>query len=293
MLKSLSNLESDRFGFKAIFHAVMGMVILYAGLIITPLLVDSFYSITKLEQSLLTLPISLALNIPLTLLLVYLYITKILRKPLSEFRICKPKKNPAIWILCAVVVPVSVSVSFLLLSSGSFIASDLSSEQMMQRVSTAIIGSCMLFGITEEWIFRGLIMRVVENRWNRRVAAVVPSVVFACLHINSMQNPGVEDIAMMVAAVSAIAIAFSLMTYHSGSIWPAAIAHGIWNLIIVGGILKIGVDPKPAIFTYAFESDSVLFTGGAVGIESSLATIIAFSAVSILAWLLQRGKSAE
>jgi membrane protease YdiL (CAAX protease family) len=269
----------------------MGVVMLYGGLILRPFLVVSFCSIAKQGPSPLILPIRLALNLAMTLMFVYLYITKVLRKPLCDFRICRPKKNIAIWVLCAVAVPVSVSAFFILLTPGAFIASDFSPAQIIQRVSVAVVGSCMLFGITEEWIFRGLIMRVVENRWNRLAAMTVPSVVFASLHINSMENPNIVDIVLMMISVTVIAVAFSMMAYHSESVWPGAIAHGIWNLIIVGGILKIGVEPTPAVFTYALASDFTVMTGGAFGIESSLPTIAAFGVVIILAWLLQRGQS--
>lgn len=90
-MKNLSDLQHDKCGLKAIFHAVMGVIILFVGHLLASLPVDLFYGITKLETSKLAIIISSILEIAVQFLLVCLYICKVLKLPLWNFRICKPK----------------------------------------------------------------------------------------------------------------------------------------------------------------------------------------------------------
>jgi len=294
MMKSLTNLESDRFGLKTIFHVIMGVVILLVGNLLASLSFDLIYLIAKTETPFSPLIIAgqSVLTIAITLLLTSLYIVKILKMPLNDFRICRPK-SIAVWILCAMALPLAVSGFYIFLIPGTFAVSELSSEQAALRIMNAILGSCLAAGITEELIFRGFIMRLLEVRWNKHIAIIVPSVLFGILHIFNMQNPNIVDILILLAAGTSVGIMFSMIAYQSGSIWPGAVVHGIWNLIIIGGILEISTEPGRSIFTYTVKSNSTLLTGGAFGIESSLPAITGYGIVIILAWILHRRKSAE
>jgi membrane protease YdiL (CAAX protease family) len=291
MMKSLFNLKIDRFGCKTILHAVMGVVVFFAGSLLSALPIDLLHSITKSEASALTIAIRCALNMAITLPLVYLYIVKGFKLPLSDFRIRRPK-SVAVWILCAAALPLAVSGFFVLLVPGSFGVSGLSDAQILRRVATAVLGSCMVAGITEELIFRGFIMRLAEIRWNKCVAAIVPSVLFALLHVSGMANPNIADILRLLVAGTGVGVMFSMIAYHSGSIWPGAIVHGIWNLIIIGGILRIDVAPARSVFTYTLLSDSALLTGGAFGIEASLPAVTGYCIVIVLTWFFRRKASA-
>jgi len=291
MKKSLTNLESDRFGLKTIFHAIMGILILLVCGILSSLPFDLFYSILQAKAPLL-MPLLRAIgqpliNVVLLLLITYFYITKILKLSLTGFRICKPR-NAAIWILCAIVLPIIVSCFFIFLTPGTFAITGLSSEQIILRVLNAILSSCLVAGITEEVIFRGFIMRLLEMRWNKYIAIIAPSFLFGVLHIFNMDNPNIVDILMLLIAGTSVGVMFSMIAYQSGSIWPGAIVHGIWNLIIVGMILEISGEPGKAIITYTLHSNSTLLTGGAFGIEASIPAVIGYGIVIILAWIFQR-----
>ena len=223
-----------------------------------------------------------SLEITVLLLLVWLYITKMLKMPLRDFRICKPK-NIVIWALCALALPVLVSAFFILFTEGIFTASEFDTTKNLRIILRAIFSSCLVAGITEELVFRGLIMRLLEKRWNKAVAAVVPSVCFGILHILNMESPNIVDIIVLVIAGTAVGIMFSLIAMESGSIWASAIVHGLWNLVIIGGILEISAEPLSSIFTYTLTSRSTLLTGGAFGIESSLPSIVGYGIVICVA----------
>lgn len=289
MKKTLLDLQHDQYGVKAIFHAVMGIVILFLGNILASLPVDLFYFITKMEVSPLILIIRPVLEIAVLLLLVCLYISKVLKLPLRDFRICKPK-SILIWLACSAVLPLAVSGFFILLTPGIFSASGLDIAKITRIILRAVFSSCLVAGITEELVFRGLIMHVLELKWGKPVAIVAPSVLFGLLHIFSMKAPTGVDVLLLLITGTGVGIMFSLIAIQSGSIWSSAIVHGIWNLIIIGGILEISIEPSSSIFTYKLISDSKLLTGGAFGIESSLPAIIGYGIVILIAVLL-RGRT--
>lgn len=288
MQNSLADLEHDIWGLKTIFHVLMGVVILVVGNILASLPVDLFFSITKMEPSILVVvTIRALLEIIVLLLLVSFYILKILKLPLHDFRICRPK-NIITWLLCAVALPVAVSSFFILFTPGIFSLSELNSEQTIEIIWKAIFRTCLVAGITEEFIFRGLIMHILELRWGKAIAVLTPSVLFGLLHIFNMESPNAIDILMLVIAGTAVGIMFSLITIQSSSIWSSAVVHGIWNLIIIGGILEINVIPQSAIFTYTLKLKSNLLTGGAFGIESSLPAIIGYCIVIFIIFTLNK-----
>lgn len=71
----------------------------------------------------------------------------------------------------------------------------------------------------EEVLFRGYLMRALERSWGILVAVVVSGFLFGMFHL---QLPNLLPLAT-------IGIALALMTWLSGSIWPAVLAHFINN----------------------------------------------------------------
>jgi membrane protease YdiL (CAAX protease family) len=286
-MKALTNLQNDKSGLKVVFHAIMGVVLLIAGNVLASLPFDLSYLITGSEPSPLTAVLRPVLTIAVISLLVCLYIRKILKLPLQDFRIRKPK-SAILWGIVAFGLPLAVSAFFIFLTPGRFSASGFDTAENTRIILGAVFSSCLTAGITEELVFRGLIMRVLEIRWGKTVAIAAPSVLFGLLHIMNMGDPNVVDILILAAAGSAVGVMFSMITLQRGSSWASAIVHGVWNLIIIGGILGIGAEPSPAIFNYALISKSTLLTGGQFGIEASLPAIIGYCAVIAIAVLLLR-----
>jgi membrane protease YdiL (CAAX protease family) len=284
----------DKFGIKIVFHVIVGVGILLIGILLSSLPFDMFYIITKTELSFqpLIIVVKSVLCIAIVFLLLYLYAVKLLKMPWNDFRVCKPK-SIMLWILCATALPLAVSAFFIFLIPGTLADSNLDSRQIMLRILNTVFGSCFVAGITEEVIFRGFIMRLLEARWNKYAAIIAPSVLFGLLHIFNMENPDIVDILMLLIAGTSVGIMFSMIAYQSGSIWPGTAVHGIWNLIIIGGILEISVEPGNSICTYTLESQSTLLTGGAFGIESSVPAIIGYGLIILICAMLISRRSAK
>jgi hypothetical protein len=102
-------IKSDKFGLKTIFHAIMGVIILIVSALLASLPFDLYYYVTKsAEIPRLILMLRSLLGILMLFLLTYFYAAKVLKMPLCDFRVRKPK-SLTIWILCAVALPLAVS----------------------------------------------------------------------------------------------------------------------------------------------------------------------------------------
>lgn len=284
-MNKLWDLKNDKYGLKAIINTFMGVLLLIVGSILASLPVDLFYALTKFEVSPIVVIIRPGLEIVVVSLLVCMYISKVLKLPLQEFRICKPKYI-IIWSICSFVLPLIVSAFFIFLTPGTFSSSNFERSKYIIMILRALFSSCLVAGITEELVFRGIIMQVLEIKWGKRVAVIIPSVLFGLLHILNMDSPNLADILILVIAGTAVGIMFSLIAIQSKSIWASALVHGIWNFIIIGRVLEISAAPSSAIFSYKLSSKSRFLTGGEFGIEASLPAIIAYCLVIILALFL-------
>jgi len=93
------------------------------------------------------------------------------------------------------------------------------------------------------------------------------------------------DLFFLLVAGTSVGIMFALIVYESGSVWPSAMVHGVWNMIMIGDILNIGTVHKPgAIFSYRLATASTLITGGAFGVEASIFAISGY--LVVILWTL-------
>jgi membrane protease YdiL (CAAX protease family) len=288
----ISNLQHDKFGLKTIFHVVMGLIMFILVGVLATSSVNLLRGMGVAEPSILFSVVRPTVVIALLLLVVCWYIRKVLKRPLSEFRIRKPK-HVALWGACALILPLAVAAFYMFLTPGNFASSDAGVWESSLTILYVFFGTFLTAGIIEEAIFRGLIMRVLEMRWGKVIAVIVPSVVFALMHIGNAANMGAIDIALLIVAGTAVGSMFSLIAMQSGSIWASALVHGAWNMILGGKILSIATQPESSIFSYKLTSDANLLTGGAFGIDAALPSIVAYGCVILLALYLLRKKGKE
>ncbi|MDR1971780.1 MAG: CPBP family intramembrane metalloprotease [Treponema sp.] len=221
---------------------------------------------------------------------IFFYCTRVLHITLADCRVKKPR-HIGLWLVIAAALPVSVSAFFLLFVPGSFAYKNPPTGAVVTILSQAVFGICLAAGMCEELVFRGYIMHILEIKWGKVTAILAPSVVFGLLHITAMQSPNLTDILMLLIAGTSVGLMFSLIAYRCNSIWPGALVHGLWNLVIIGHIVDIGAEHfGAAIFSYTLEPGSTLITGGAFGIEASLPAVIAYWCVIALTVFSEKGE---
>ena len=113
------------------------------------------------------------------------------------------------WIITAIALPVIVKGIFLLLP-GEFVSSGMDKDQIFTTLSSGIVFTGIAAGLVEEMVFRGVIMNLIRERWNTTVAILVPSVLFASVHLIGMNFSALSCI-LLLAAGTMVGIMFSMI----------------------------------------------------------------------------------
>lgn len=199
------------------------------------------------------------------------------------------KKNifRAVWVVTAVFMPILAVFGFLFLG-GDWYRANIEPEQMKALITGTIFFYGFAAGAVEEMIFRGVIMGMLEQRIGRVKAVLLPSILFAVVHMVGGSFDVMSMLQLLVSG-SLVGMLFSLIAIESGNIWNSALVHGIWNMVMAGGILHIGkaIDSQ-VLYNWVLNTDETLWTGGEFGAEASLIAITVYLLVIGLAlWRMQ------
>lgn len=281
----LTDLENDKNGLRTMFHIIIVLLIFIFSQLIGGVIVDLIYLSTKLNFRVVFLILRCAFEIGLFYLFMHLYVSKVLKLDMSYFRIIKPKFS-LLFIIIAIMLPVFVVLYYFIFISGtlSYGNSELKVLYIIYALKQGLTA-----GITEEFLFRGFIMKFIESRWNKKVAIIIPSIIFALFHL--FKGMGSIDIILLFIAGITVSIMFSLVTYQKDNIWNAVIIHTLWNTIIIGIFWISPQNDFENLINYVIDSNNILITGGKFGIESGLPAIMGYTIVIIIVLVLRRNKT--
>ena len=135
--------------------------------------------------------------------------------------------------------------------------------------------------IGEELVFRGVMLRMVEERWGTAVALVLSCLFFGFAHYTNDGATVWSSIAIAVTAVEATTFIWSR------TLWMPIGAHLAWNFVQgdVFGFAVSGNDMGGTILTPAISGPELL-TGGAFGAEASIITVVLATTVPVLLLVL-------
>lgn len=271
---------------KTFINIVIYFLLFLAGDLVSSIFFDLLFSVVKLPSSeLYVIPRMLGCLI-LTVLFFWLYTTKSLHLKMKDFGI---NLNMNKWgFILSILLPAFVVTIFLLVGKAevnTFALSDI------VLIVTASITMALKAGILEEMLFRGFIMKLIENRWNKYIAILVPSFIFSLVHIPSMERFTIGGVVLLMISGTLVGTMFSLVTYKGKSISNSIFMHSVWNFVMITGILHItteqGAYGEP-IFSIIIHSNNILLTGAGFGVEASLVAIIGYSIVCGVVLLLQK-----
>lgn len=272
---------------QVVFAALLSIVVLVAAQLLS-------LSIGELPLELGVSPVICnilagALYAAFAILGVRLLCRKLLKTAPDELRISRFRVRP-IWVLSALAMPALVLL-LAVWAGGHWELNSFSPADRAAAVTGAVFFYGLATGIVEELIFRGVIMGCLERRTNIQIAIVAPSVLFGLLHVFGNDLDLASTIQLLIAG-SIVGILFSLIAWESGSIWNSAVVHGVWNMVMVGGILRIGEEADSgSILNFIFEDKSFFLSGGDFGVEASVISIFVYLLFILLAAVRIRKKS--
>lgn len=187
------------------------------------------------------------------------------------------------WLVTGLILPISLILIYLIFP-GDFSFPGMDVTQALETVCAGVFFTGLAAGFVEEMVFRGFIMHLLDKKAGRKIAVIVPSILFGAVHVIGMDFKPVS-ILQVLAAGTFVGIMFSLITLEQDSVWDSAVVHALWNICLLGGFISIGESEDVySIVTYVLKTKSFVITGGEFGVEASVIAIVGYIVVSFAAY---------
>lgn len=172
-------------------------------------------------------------------------------------------------------------VFFAAVSGIMFISGCYKAEYAAPDWSLIFTNFCFYFLVAcgEEVIFRGILFRMIDERFNFWWALAVSALVFGFVHLMNSNATIWSSIAISIEAGILLGAAFK----YAKSLWLPIGIHWAWNFTQgnVFGFEVSGHEKEISIFNSSVSGPD-LITGGAFGPEASIIAVILGSAISAL-----------
>ena len=142
------------------------------------------------------------------------------------------------------------------------------------------LGIFLLVGISEEIACRGIIFRLISDKWNVATGLVVSALLFGFLHVF---NEGATVWASLAIALNSGWLMGIAYAYHQ-TIWVPVGMHWAWNYL-EGGVFGCSVSGTPLDYRPLITpkiSGTDLLSGGAFGPEASIICVAIGIGISIV-----------
>ena len=142
----------------------------------------------------------------------------------------------------------------------------------------------------EELLSRGVLQRVIKDKWGIAPSIILPSIFFVIMHLI---NGGINFFA--IVNIFTVGVLFSLMVYATDSLWHAAAAHAAWNYMqgTFFGKKVSGNQFGDSFLKFTQSGDNKLISGDKFGPEGSMAVFFILALAAVTYYLLWRKKQRD
>ena len=139
------------------------------------------------------------------------------------------------------------------------------------KAQFSAIMTFLAVAVGEEIMSRGVIFRLIDERWNTWAALIVSALFFGFGHIGNDNATWWSSLAISIEAGLLLAAAYK----WSGTLWVPIGIHWAWNYVQgnVFGLAVSGTDAGNSILTTTVNGPDII-TGGAFGPEASIIAVI-------------------
>ena len=137
----------------------------------------------------------------------------------------------------------------------------------------ALVRSLFMFlvvGVGEEVLFRGIVFRMIDDRWGTAVGLIASALIFGFVHITNSNATVWSSLAIAVEAGLLLGAAYK----WSGTLWVPIGIHWSWNYF-QGPVFGFAVSGNgtPSLITPVIQGSDWL-TGGSFGAEASIPAFV-------------------
>lgn len=123
--------------------------------------------------------------------------------------------------------------------------------------------------VMEEFLFRGYILRNLMISFNKYIALIISSVLFALIH---GMNPNMDGFSVMSLVLAGILLGISYI--YTKNLWFPVALHLSWNLFQTLFGFNVSGQDFYSLIEFNIQENNLL-NGGAFGMEGSILSIIA------------------
>ena len=270
-------------------HAAIYFLLFLAGDLSSSLIFDGLFSVITFQSREWYVILRMTGCLLVTWGFFRLYTEKRLHLKMEDFGITF--RIPVWSAVLSLLLPAFAAAAFW--TVGTAEANAFSPGELLLTTATSA-AMALKAGILEEMLFRGFIMRLLERRWNRSAAILVPSLLFSLAHIPSMEVFTAGGLALLAVSGTLVGVMFSLAACRGNSIGGSALMHAEWNFVMATNILHIttaeGAYGSP-LFQITLPLDNILLTGAGFGAEASLIAIAGYALVCLVL-IFPKGRTA-
>ena len=216
--------------------------------------------------------------------LIKLLVTKYLKLDLKRVGIIHFQLS-TLWIIVGILLPIIVLIAYFVMG-GKF---QLNSSRNFPNVIMNIFYGSIAAGFVEELVFRGVILHLFSMRWNKIVGILLPSLIFASMHLLN-GNLNLLSASLLLIAGTLAGVMFSLIEMSENNFWNDAFVHAMWNLI-TSALICVNVHPQiQSLYTFIPNSKIFIITGGEFGMEASIISVISYILIVFIAKLSMDNK---
>ncbi|MCS4485868.1 CPBP family intramembrane glutamic endopeptidase [Staphylococcus americanisciuri] len=159
-----------------------------------------------------------------TLLIIKLLVNKGLKKELSDYRVTKIRIYSLSWGL-GIILPIVINLIYIIFIPGKLMMTQLNtSTDYIELLISIIFISGIVAPIVEEMVFRGILLKYIEEKTNIIFAMVLSSFLFSIVHLFNGKLVGI-DLYLLILAGFTAGMLYATATYLFNSIWAGIAMH--------------------------------------------------------------------
>ena len=142
----------------------------------------------------------------------------------------------------------------------------------------------LVVAVGEEVLFRGIVFRMIDDRWGTAVGLIASALIFGFVHITNSNATVWSSLAIAIEAGLLLAAAYK----WSGTLWLPIGIHWSWNYF-QGPVFGFAVSGSgtPSLINPVIEGSEWL-TGGSFGAEASIPAFVLGLVLAIVFILLRK-----
>jgi uncharacterized protein len=181
----------------------------------------------------------------------------------------------------------SVAVLAIIIVSGNGAVTQFPSRFSIKASLAILFGSLGLMfftALSEEVVFRAMMVREIAAKWNWLVASLLGGVVFGLMHLPAILNEITIGSALWIVLAAVIAsVLFTALYVRFQSLWLPIGFHMGWNYCLkaVVGTAMSGKESTFGMY-HSVLSGNFFVSGGQFGIEASLVTMLLYAIIALM-----------